>query len=1031
MSDWRCLKMKKPKIYLIDGSAYIYRAFHAIPHLSNSKGLPTNAAFGVTTMLLKLIKEHQPVYAAIFFDVKGETFRHKLYEQYKANRSAMPDELIQQIPYIKEIVKAFNIPIIEKEGFEADDLIGTYSRIAKEYGWDIVIVTGDKDFMQLVNDNCVIWDPMKDKVINRDVIKNEFQIEPEQVIDMFGLAGDSSDNVPGVQGVGPKTAIKLISEFGSIQAIYDAINANQIESDNRNKVESDNTNRVESKKSNSTNQHSSSIIEKVKSLKSKKSLYKNLTENREMALLSRSLVTINQFVDVSKFYDIINLELKPYDNQKLTEIFKKLEFRKLHQEFFEANKEQIEVKKDYICLTDIRDIENLVKEIVKLQEICRVDEIGSSNKIDALYNTENSLENKKNGDFIFAIDTETTSVNPMLAELVGISISFKPHQAFYIPVGHLNPSSSTPDLFGQSIKPEKEFVQPNKEAVLNILKPILENPLIEKVGQNIKYDYIVFAKNGIYMQGIVFDTMIASYLLNPSGRGHGLDQIALDLLGHKNITYKEVTTPNFQSDQSDLIQTDSKQADLKKRESGKSRAKQLIFNEVSIEKATDYACEDADITLLAYNILRKKIDENYLDNLMQTIEMPLIPVLANMEMNGIKVDREKLQTLSKGFEQELEKIEKEIFEIAGETFNINSSQQLGYILFEKLKLPTQKKTKKKSGYSTDIAVLTELATQHALPEMVLRYRSIGKLKSTYTDALQELIHPQTGRIHTSFNQAITATGRLSSSDPNLQNIPIRTEEGRRIREAFIPEKGCKIVSADYSQIELRILAHFADDKILIDAFQNDEDIHARTAAEVFNAIPELIDDELRRQAKAINFGIVYGMGAFKLSNELSISRKMAQTYIDNYFSRYSGVKRYIDNTIEKAKESGEVITIFGRKRRLDDIHSSNANIRGVAERMAINTPIQGSAADIIKLAMIKMDKALKENILNNGKKMAAKMLLSVHDEILFEVPEDELEELKIVAKEVMESVRVVEGMFELKVPLKVNIDSGDNWAKAH
>jgi DNA polymerase I len=974
MSDWRCLKMKKPKIYLIDGSAYIYRAFHAIPHLSNSKGLPTNAAFGVTTMLLKLIKEHQPVYAAIFFDVKGETFRHKLYEQYKANRSAMPDELIQQIPYIKEIVKAFNIPIIEKEGFEADDLIGTYSRIAKEYGWDIVIVTGDKDFMQLVNDNCVIWDPMKDKVINRDVIKNEFQIEPEQVIDMFGLAGDSSDNVPGVQGVGPKTAIKLISEFGSIQAIYDAVN------------------------------------EKAKSLQSKKSLYKNLIESREMAFLSRKLVTINQFVDVqesnigNQFIEdnqfIENLKLKPYDNQKLTEIFKKLEFRKLHQEFFEANKEQIEVKKDYICLTDIRDIENLVKEI-------------------------------DNGGFIFAIDTETTSVNPMLAELVGISISFKPHQAFYIPVGHLNPSSSTPDLFGQSIKPEKEFVQPNKEAVLNILKPILENPLIEKVGQNIKYDYIVFAKNGIYMQGIVFDTMIASYLLNPSGRGHGLDQIALDLLGHKNITYKEVTTPNFQSDQSDLIQTDSKQADFKKRESGKNRAKQLIFNEVSIEKATDYACEDADITLLAYNILRKKIDENNLDNLMQTIEMPLIPVLANMEMNGIKVDREKLQTLSKGFEQELEKIEKEIFEIAGETFNINSSQQLGYILFEKLKLPTQKKTKKKSGYSTDIAVLTELATQHALPEMVLRYRSIGKLKSTYTDALQELIHPQTGRIHTSFNQAITATGRLSSSDPNLQNIPIRTEEGRRIREAFIPEKGCKIVSADYSQIELRILAHFADDKILIDAFQNDEDIHARTAAEVFNAIPELIDDELRRQAKAINFGIVYGMGAFKLSNELSISRKMAQTYIDNYFSRYSGVKRYIDNTIEKAKESGEVITIFGRKRRLDDIHSSNANIRGVAERMAINTPIQGSAADIIKLAMIKMDKALKENILNNGKKMAAKMLLSVHDEILFEVPEDELEELKIVAKEVMESVRAVEGMFELKVPLKVNIDSGDNWAKAH
>ncbi|MBF0232065.1 MAG: DNA polymerase I, partial [Desulfamplus sp.] len=455
------------------------------------------------------------------------------------------------------------------------------------------------------------------------------------------------------------------------------------------------------------------------------------------------------------------------------------------------------------------------------------------------------------------------------------------------------------------------------------------------------------------------------------------------------------------------------------------KSKPLLFSEVSIEKATDYACEDADITLLVHDILKKKIEENDLDELMQNIEMPLVPVLARMEMSGIKVDHEKLQTLSKEFEQELEQIEKKIFAIAGEPFNINSSQQLGAILFEKLKLPVQKKTKKKTGYSTDISVLTELAQHHELPAMILRYRSLGKLKSTYTDALQELIHPETGRIHTSFNQAVTATGRLSSSDPNLQNIPIRTEEGRKIREAFIPETGCKLVSADYSQIELRILAHVANDEILIDAFANDEDIHTRTAAEVFQAMPGLIDAELRRQAKAINFGIVYGMGAFKLSNELSISRKMAQTYIDNYFARYSGVKKYIDSTIEGAKERGEVTTLLGRRRKLSDIHSSNANVRGLAERMAINTPIQGSAADLIKLAMIKMERAIDETRLADGNKMASRMLLSVHDEILFEVPETEEEVLKTLAKKVMEEI------FKLKVPLKVNIDAGYNWAEAH
>jgi len=528
--------------------------------------------------------------------------------------------------------------------------------------------------------------------------------------------------------------------------------------------------------------------------------------------------------------------------------------------------------------------------------------------------------------------------------------------------------------------------------VLDTIRGLLENPGIKKVGQNIKYDYIVFARHGILMQGLAFDTMIASHLLDPSQRGHSLDKIAMELLDHKTIKYEDIT--------------------------GKGKA-QIGFEEVEIEKALDYAAEDADITFICYKILEKRLQENNLLPLMNEVEMPLVMVLATMEMNGIKVDKEKLKQLSADFQQELLTLETEIHTLAGEKFNINSSQQLGSILFEKLQLPVKKKTKKKTGYSTDVEVLNELADQHELPRKILRYRSIGKLKSTYSDSLQELIHPETGRIHTSFNQAITATGRLSSSDPNLQNIPIRMEEGKKIREAFIPEKGCIFVSADYSQIELRVLAHCADDEILIQAFNNDEDIHTRTAAEVFQAFPEFITEELRRQAKTINFGIIYGMGAFKLARELDISRKMAQTYIDAYFVRYAGVKSFIDTTIENARKTGEVTTLLGRKRRLNDINASNINLRNLAERAATNTPIQGSAADLIKLAMINMAEAITE------KKLKSKMLLSVHDEIIFETPVEEKEELMALARKTMESV------FQLKVHLKVKIGTGENWAQAH
>ncbi len=902
-------------IYLIDGSAYLHRAFHAIRSLSTSKGIPTNATFGFTRILLKLVKEKKLEYAIVFFDVKGKTFRHKMFEDYKANRPAMPEEMASQIPYIKKIVSAFNIPVVEKTGFEADDLIGTYARIAEEKGFNAVMVTGDKDFMQLVTNKSVIWDPMKEKFIDKESIKQKFDLIPEQIIDMLGLCGDSADNIPGVPGVGPKTALKLLNEFFSMEGIY----------------------------------------ENIDSLKKKKSLYKKLTENKDQAFLSRKLVVIDKFAEVED--NLERFKLNPFDNEKLSSLFKELEFNNLYREFAG---EKPAAKKDYKAVTKIAEIKKLVKELEKAE--------------------------------VFAVDTETTSKHPMNASLVGMSFSYKENQGFYIPVGHETRESKGNKEGEKGKNNEKKYDQPDINKVLEIVKPLLENRKIAKIGQNIKYDYIVFAKYGINIRGIAFDTMIASYLVNPTRRGHSLDSIAMDLLDHKTIKYADVT--------------------------GKGK-NQKGFEEIPIEEAVDYACEDADITFMASKILKKKLEEKDLLKLLEEIEIPLIPVLATMEMNGIKIDKQKLENLSEIFAKELAELEKEIFSMAGEEFNINSPKQLGVILFEKLKLPVQKKTKKKTGYSTDIDVLTKLAEDHDLPKKILRFRSIGKLKSTYSDSLQELIHPETGRIHTSFNQTITATGRLSSSDPNLQNIPVRGKEGKEIRQAFVPEKGSLLVSADYSQIELRILAHCAEDKILIDAFKNDEDIHTRTALEVFQVFPDFITDDLRRQAKVIHFGIVYGMSSFGLAKELGISRKMAQTYIDNYFARYSGVKTFIANTIEQTKKTCETSTLLGRKRHLAEINSSNANIRKFAERAAINTPIQGSAADLIKLAMINMDKALKKN------KMKSKMLISVHDEIVFEVPENEQEDLISLAKDVMENV------FDLKVPLKVNIGVGANWAEAH
>ncbi len=886
-------------IYLIDGSAYIYRAYHAIGNLSNSKGLPTNAAFGFARMLVKLYKDRSPEYLAMFFDAKGPTFRHDLYKDYKANRPPMPEDMAVQLPYIKDICGGFNLPVIEMQGFEADDLIGTFSKLAQETGFDVIMVTGDKDFVQLITQKAVIWDPMKEVTLDVETVKSRYGLTPEQIIDVMGFWGDASDNIPGVPGIGEKTAVAMIREFGSMENLY------------RN-------------------------IDKI----AKPKLKENLINFREQAFLSKRLASINTQVPVSFNPEVFRV--RSYDGDKLSQLFQQLEFRQLQQEFLkEANRKE----KKYHSILDEIELHDLI----------------------------HLLENSG----CFALDTETTSEDPMKAKLVGLSFSVKADEAFYIPVGH--------DY-------ENAPVQLDKGFVLKMVKPVLENPNVKKIGQNIKYDWIILLRNDIALRGVYFDTMLASYLINPSKRSHSLDQIAMDLLGHKTIGFSDVA--------------------------GKGKGA-LTFNQVPVEDAVPYACEDADITLILKNQLYPLLEESLLMNLFETVEMPLVPVLLRMEMRGITVDKAKLKKLSGEFEQQIHSITRRIYDMAGEEFNINSSQQLGNILFEKLMLPVQKKTKKKTGYSTDVDVLTILADQHELPAMVLRHRTLSKLKSTYTDALIDLIHPETGRIHTSYNQTVTATGRLSSSEPNLQNIPIRTEEGREIRSAFIPQKGWHMVSADYSQVELRILAHCSEDPILIKAFLEGEDIHTRTANEVFQVFPEMITPELRRHAKIINFGIIYGMSPFSLSKELKISQKMAKHYIDHYFARYKGVRQFIDGTIKEAEKTLKTTTLLGRIRMIPEMNSKDKNVRGFAERIAVNTPIQGTAADLIKLAMIRID----EEIEKRG--FLSAMLLTVHDELVFEVPPEELDPMTHLVKEVME------GIWELKVPLKVNVGWGENWSAAH
>ena len=893
------MTQEKETVYLIDGSSYIHRAYHAIKNLANSKGFPTNASLGFTKMVLKLLADKEPEYFAIVFDARGPTFRHEIYADYKANRPPMPDDMATQIPVIKSIVKNMNIKMIERVGYEADDIIGTLARICEEKGFKVVMVTGDKDFRQIITPNISMWDTMKDKVTDYASLKKTYGFEPEKFIDVMGLSGDSTDNIPGVPGIGEKTAVGLIREFGSFE----------------------------------------NVLEHAGEIKKKK-LKENLQQFRDQAVLSKELVTIDCFVPVDD--SIEHLKVGEPLGDELADIFREQEFKGLWEQFAIRK----EGHKDYnLCLS---------KESLK------------------------ALASQIKAKGIVSVDTETTSTNPLEAKLVGISFSFNEEKATYLPLAHLYLGAPSQLKWSEAAE---------------ILKGVLEDDKIKKVGQNIKYDAEVLKKHGVTLKGIYFDTMIASYVINPGLRQHNLDYLAQHYLNHKMISYQEVV--------------------------GKGK-NALNFSEVDVEKAKEYSGEDADITLRLWQILNDKLESDRNEALFYDLEMRLLPVLMDMEMTGIRIDAGFFKQMSSRFSGQLKELQKNIFDEAGVEFNINSPQQLGEVLFEKLQLPVQKKTAKTKRYSTDVKVLKKLCVfPHRIPKLILRYRTLSKLKSTYLDALVKMANPSTGRVHTSYNQTVTATGRLSSSDPNLQNIPIRGEEGREIRKGFVAEAGHYLVSADYSQVELRVFAHYSKDEAFIEAFTRDEDIHTRTASEILTDGNEPVTSEMRRIAKAINFGIIYGMGPRKLSDELGIDHKTAKDYIGSYYDRYQGVKRYRDEMIKTAKESGYVTTLFNRRRYLPDIEHGNNRIRSEAERMAVNTPIQGTAADLIKRAMINIHGRLNEE------GFESKMLLQVHDELVFEVPEKELERVMPMIKEEMEEV------YALRVPLKVDINKGRNWDEAH
>ncbi len=885
---------QKPTLYLIDGSNYVYRAFYAIRQLSNSKGFPTNAIYGFINMISKLFRERRPDYVVVVFDAKGPTFRSEAYEQYKAHRPAMPDALVPQIPYIKEVVRAFSIPLLEKEGLEADDIIGSIARHCESEGVNTVIVSGDKDLMQLVTDNIVMYDTMKDKTYDVQGVRERFGVSPGQVADILGLMGDTSDNIPGVPGVGEKTARSLIAEYGSIEGVLEN-------------------------------------IPKVKNARIRESLEKNA----DLARLSRDLAVLRTELEVD--FRLEDARFGEPDKEKLRDLYKEFEFSSLIQELAIRPEAR---QTDYAVVDSEKGLSAVVKEL--------------------------------SGHTAIALCLELDASAPMLAEITGISLSAEEGKAWYIPTGHEEPGSL------------------DTQFVLAQLSDILADEKILKHGHDLKNILIVLARKGIALRGIGCDTKVGSYILNPSKRSHDLPEIARDFLNTELAPIAELTG------------------------SGAKKQPLAAFSPV---RAMAYSCPGADAVLRLASVLGRKIGEGDMERLYREIEMPLIEVLAAMEQRGVLIDRVQLDDMSKEFESLLAQSEEKIYRLAGEEFNINSPKQLQYILFEKLGLSKGRKTK--NGYSTDVDVLMALAPTYELPAEILSYRSMSKLKSTYVDALPNMINPDTGRIHTSYNQTVTATGRLSSSDPNLQNIPIRGTEGKRIRQAFVAPEGCEIVSADYSQIELRILAHLSGDEILIEFFRSGEDIHARTAAEVFGVLPGTVTSEMRRQAKVINFGIIYGMSPFGLAKELGISQNQAKTFIDRYFQEFRKVREYLDGILNQARSDGFVTTLFNRRRYLPEINSPNFAVRQFAERTAVNTPIQGTAADLIKAAMVSLHRKLGEGKLQTG------MIMQVHDELVFEVPSAEKQKAADLIRREMEEV------IELKVPLVVEVAAGKNWDEAH
>ncbi|NIM58501.1 MAG: DNA polymerase I [Candidatus Aminicenantes bacterium] len=890
--------MAEKKLYLIDGNSLLYRSYYAIQRLSTSKGFPTNAVFGFISMLKKLIEKKKPHYLGIVFDTKGPTIRHKAFKDYKAHRKPMPEDLVVQIPFIKKVVKAFNIPFFEQENYEADDVLGTLAHKASFQNIQSVIVTTDKDIYQLVDKSTTVFNPVKEITLDEKKVKEHFGVSPSQVADVLALWGDPSDNIPGVPGIGEKTSKALINQFGSLEKLLKNLEK----------------------------------IEKVR-------LQEKIKQNLDQLKLSQELVTIEKGLDVK--FNLEDFSISEPNHKELIPIFQELEFSSLLAEYMKKPKS---TKKHYRIIFEEKELRELIAKIRKAKFV--------------------------------SVDTETDSAFPAQARLVGLSFSTKPNHACYLPLCHDYPDAPS---------------QIPKKKALMLLETILSDPKIKKIGQNIKYDCIVLKGEGIHIRGIDLDSMVLSYLLEPNWGKHNLSKLALTYLQVKAIAYSDVV--------------------------GKGK-NEVTINAVDINRVAPYACQDADLTLQLSSLLWPKVKEEKLDPLYRKLELPLIEVLADMEMWGVKIDTRALKKLSSELEYELGHLRDKIYEISGEEFNINSPQQLGSILFDKLNLPASRKTKITKSYSTSVNILQELARDYPIAKYTLEYRQLTKLKSGYADSLPLLLNPKTGRIHTSYNQTVTATGRLSSSDPNLQNIPVRGNLGRRFREAFIPAKEHLFLSADYSQIELRVLAHLSKDPALIETFLHDRDIHEETAERVFGNASTLSKQERRRRAKIINFSMIYGASAFSLAKELGTSNSEAQDFIDLYYKTYPKVQQFMEKKVKDAQKLGFSETLFGRKRQVPELQHKDKMIQQAGRRIALNTPVQGSAADLMKKAMIDIWHEIKKRGLQS------KMILQVHDELVFEVPDKETDEVEILVKEKMENV------FALKAPLKVHLSWGVNWAEA-